>query len=193
LTIGGKTETLVDAAGVEANGALGLDEDVVVDPEVAALRVDVGRVFGVAAVAGSQVVLSRHRRKDGSEFPVEVRVAGVRLADGDYVIGMARDITERLRAERALRESERRFRQISRAMSDLAYSCRRAADGSFEIVLSDTPRAGNSKLQRPPPGRDAAHDTPGALRGLSHHRVRPRGPGALVWRRRDHCVGGKLF
>ncbi|HWS14506.1 MAG TPA: PAS domain S-box protein, partial [Rhodocyclaceae bacterium] len=104
-----------------------------VDPEVAAMGEDVGRVFRAAAVAGSQVVLGRHRRKDGSVFPVEVRVAGVRLADGDYVIGMARDITERLRAEQALRESERRFRQISRAMSDIAYSCRRAADGSLEI------------------------------------------------------------
>jgi PAS domain S-box-containing protein len=47
------------------------------------------------------------RRKDGTTFPVEANVRRVRL-DRDYDVAVLRDITERRRAEEALKESERR-------------------------------------------------------------------------------------
>ncbi len=43
-----------------------------------------------------------HRRKDGTTFPVEVNLRRVRL-DRDYCVAVSRDITERVRAEKALR------------------------------------------------------------------------------------------
>jgi diguanylate cyclase (GGDEF)-like protein/PAS domain S-box-containing protein len=53
-----------------------------------------------------------HRRKDGSEFPVEIRMGQVDLNGLPHRLSIARDITDRKRAEDALRESETRFRSV---------------------------------------------------------------------------------
>jgi PAS domain S-box-containing protein len=60
-----------------------------------------GRTFEVLA-----------RRKDGSEFPAEVSVSGWRYGDETFFTGFVRDITRRKEVEQALRESERRFREM---------------------------------------------------------------------------------
>jgi PAS domain S-box-containing protein len=44
----------------------------------------------------------RHRRKDGSTFPVEVRMSSLRIGGKPFVLGLARDITERKRAEKRI-------------------------------------------------------------------------------------------
>jgi len=54
-----------------------------------------------------------HRRKDGSEFPVEVSSQG-RIINGQKVLlSVVRDITERKRIEGALRENEEKFRLVA--------------------------------------------------------------------------------
>jgi PAS domain S-box-containing protein len=47
-----------------------------------------------------------HRRKDGTTFPVEVRVGQLESRGQQLILGLARDITERHHIENALRESE---------------------------------------------------------------------------------------
>ena len=68
--------------------------------------------------AGSKTLEGRHMRKDGSTFPVELNVRYVRL-DRDYLIAVVRDITERRRAEQALRDSEEQFRQLAENITEV--------------------------------------------------------------------------
>jgi PAS domain S-box-containing protein len=54
---------------------------------------------------------SLHLRKDGTTFPVEV-VAQIIRHDQEYLVAVVRDITERKKAEAAMRESEERLRAL---------------------------------------------------------------------------------
>lgn len=68
---------------------------------------------------GETSILGRTRefeglRRDGTTFPLEISVSRVDIPGGDEPLftGVLRDISPRKRAERALYESERRFRKI---------------------------------------------------------------------------------
>jgi PAS domain S-box-containing protein/putative nucleotidyltransferase with HDIG domain len=52
------------------------------------------------------------RRKDGSEFPVELSLASVNIKGKWNAIGIIRDITRRKKTEEALRASEARFKEL---------------------------------------------------------------------------------
>ena len=61
---------------------------------------------------------SVQRRKDGSTFPVEVRVGLMEQAGNRLMFAVVRDITKRKEDGKALRESEERFRQLFENSSD---------------------------------------------------------------------------
>ena len=63
------------------------------------------------SLVGSRVELAG-RRKDGSEFPLELLIAETDIGGELFFTGSIRDITERTRAERQLRQSEERFRTV---------------------------------------------------------------------------------
>ncbi|UTF51553.1 PAS domain S-box protein [Desulfomicrobium sp. ZS1] len=60
----------------------------------------------------NSVFETRHRRKDGSIFDVEVTTAGASIDGRSCILAFSRDITTRKEAERQLRQSEKHFRAL---------------------------------------------------------------------------------
>ena len=73
--------------------------------------------------AGASTIETTHRRKDGTEFPVEVSIDYIEFENLKVSFSFAKNISDRKQAERALKESEERFRQIFE-------------EGQFGIIIS---------------------------------------------------------
>jgi PAS domain S-box-containing protein len=91
-----------------------------------------------------------HRRKDGSTFPVEVSSDGKVISGQKVLLSIVRDITERKRAEEALRESEEKYRIVADNTYDWEFwqdadgiflysspSCRQITGYSVEEFIGD--------------------------------------------------------
>src|SRR5262245_26121160 len=73
-------------------------------------------------LAGETIVFEdRYRRKDGTVFPVDVRGKAFWEGDRAFIVYLPRDVTDRKRAEAALRESEERFRTLAKATNDAVW------------------------------------------------------------------------
>jgi PAS domain S-box-containing protein len=74
-------------------------------------------------------------RKDGSEFPVDVSLSPVPRDGEPLVIAIVRDLTKRQETERALRESEQRYRAVVQHIDEIVYAVETTADPSAGRVL----------------------------------------------------------
>ncbi len=83
----------------------------VFDIDPAVTESSAAKVIEPLRESGSVVMESVHRRKDGITFPVEVSLRRVQL-ERDYVVAVARDLTERKLAEARLRGSQDRYRAV---------------------------------------------------------------------------------
>ena len=63
-------------------------------------------------------LLGHLRRKNGSIFPVEVKFAVLDIHDQRLFMGLARDITEQLKLENSLKESETKYRSLFESNPD---------------------------------------------------------------------------
>ena len=52
------------------------------------------------------------RRKDGTEIPVDIMLSPLEMAEGQLVLAVVRDISQKKLAEQALRRSEQQFRSL---------------------------------------------------------------------------------
>ena len=85
------------------------------------------------AAAGETVFETHwHRRRDGTVFPVEVHTSLVSYGGRRFLLMVARDITDRLRAEEAFRQSEMQLREVIETIPAIAWT--NSSDGSVEFV-----------------------------------------------------------
>lgn len=83
-----------------------------------------------------------HRKKDGSTYPVEVTISKVILPEGEFILGMARDITERKRAEAEIRLDEERLESLLRINQHPAASIQ----GLLDFTLNEAIKLTGSKI-----------------------------------------------
>lgn len=62
------------------------------------------------------------KKQDGSYFFTELSVSSFKSKSNNYVVMVARDITERKRAQKAIRESEEKYRNITENIDDFLYT-----------------------------------------------------------------------
>jgi len=75
-------------------------------------RAQMESVAGRAAAGETVFDTHWHRRKDGSTFPVEAHTSLFSYGGRRFLLNVARDISDRVRAEEKLRQEERELRQI---------------------------------------------------------------------------------
>jgi diguanylate cyclase (GGDEF)-like protein/PAS domain S-box-containing protein len=74
-----------------------------------------------ASPDAAQFFRAHLRRRDGTLVPVEGSRRLLRAAGRNYVVGIARDITERIKSEERLQQSLERFEIVARATNDVVW------------------------------------------------------------------------
>lgn len=65
------------------------------------------------------------KKKDGSSIHTELSIGSFESDNKNYVVMIARDVTERIRAQRAIRESEEKYRNITENIDDFLFTYER--------------------------------------------------------------------
>jgi PAS domain S-box-containing protein len=101
-----------------------------VDPDISPADIEeINRQLNAGQTIATE---SRHRRKDGTVFPVEVRGQAFWEGDQRFTVTLVRDITDRKRTEEALRESEQRWRSLTEALPQLVWTT--TPDGACDYL-----------------------------------------------------------
>lgn len=103
------------------------------DPDADA-RKDQDRIWLGMPIGSLAVVEARHRRKDGTEYPAEVRIAKVEFGGHAYILGLSTDISARRQAEERARASAQRLNTLLDNLPGMAYRCANDPNWTMEFV-----------------------------------------------------------
>ena len=78
--------------------------------------------------------LTDHYRKDGSHYPAEVHLQYLKGEGSSYYLGIVMDITEKYKWERALEESEERYRRLAENADDIIYRIELFPEKRFTFI-----------------------------------------------------------
>ncbi len=128
--------TMVDV-NRQACESLGYTRQELIGKTAVAFHLDADRAEMEAAAeraAAGETVFDRHshRRKDGTVFLVEANTSSFCYGGRRFLLHVSRDITDRLRAEEAIRQSERQLRDVIEGIPAIASTIR--LDGSVEFI-----------------------------------------------------------
>jgi two-component system sensor kinase FixL len=92
------------------------------------------------------------RRKDGTEFPVEIGMSPIQIEEGTLVLTVIVDITERKKAEVELAQQRNELSHLSRVatMSELSSSLAHELNQPLAIILTNAQAAQRLLAQEPP-------------------------------------------
>ena len=128
--------TIVDV-NRQACESLGYTRQELIGKTAVAFHLDADRAEMESAAeraAAGETVFDRHshRRKDGTVFLVEANTSSFCYGGRRFLLHVSRDITDRLRAEEAIRQSERQLRDVIEGIPAIASTLR--LDGSVEFI-----------------------------------------------------------
>ena len=112
---------------IDANPAfcrmLGYRRDELLKMKITDVEERTGGLFGATGLkTGLHHFPSTHRHRDGHLIQLESSVVIIRDQNRKVLVGFARDITQRVRAEEALRRSEEQYRNLVETSRDLIWS-----------------------------------------------------------------------
>jgi PAS domain S-box-containing protein len=84
-----------------------------------------------------KTIAGTHRRKDGSVFPVEIRLSSLAPAQPEFMLAIARDITERKQADQALQETSERLTHMMANSPTVIYALKVTGDQATPIWISE--------------------------------------------------------
>jgi PAS domain S-box-containing protein len=84
-------------------------------------RLDKSNIWNTLRNLDNKTIETTHWRKDGSTYDAEVSIGKITIGNEDFLLALAKDITERKRLENEFRESEINARAIMEATSDLLF------------------------------------------------------------------------
>ncbi|NOZ62379.1 MAG: PAS domain S-box protein [Calditrichaeota bacterium] len=90
------------------------------------------KIRKILAEKGHLIFEAKHFSKDGRKFPVEINARIFQYGGKKTEVSIVRDISDWKKAEAALRESEERYRFITKVISDYAYSFRVQKNGKMK-------------------------------------------------------------
>jgi PAS domain S-box-containing protein len=101
---------------------------------------------GESRIVGTNREL-RGLRKDGATFPMELSVSTLSTGEGQTIVGVLRDITERKRAEHEIRQLNERLEQrVRQRTGELAHANRQLSDTLSELKAAQHHMVQTEKL-----------------------------------------------